>query len=49
MEIMKINDAVTFGNYFMLVKNTPFSIRLGLTVPGGQYTEAVFNFDSPIR
>lgn len=44
LEPMKINDVVTFGNYFALPRNTPYRIRLKLDIPGRVVSEALFDF-----
>lgn len=42
LEIMKINDVVTFGNYYKLSKNMSYRIRLKIDVPSKGTTEVVF-------
>jgi len=49
LESMKINEVVTFGNYFVLPGNTPYRIRLTLHVPGKAVSEALFEFSNILR
>ncbi|RLJ20461.1 hypothetical protein DJ030_07055 [bacterium endosymbiont of Escarpia laminata] len=49
LERMKVNDAVTFGNYFALHGNASYRIRLKLDVPGKVVTEVLFEIRSTER
>lgn len=42
LESMKVDDVVTYGNYFALPQDMPYRIRLKLEVPGKVATEALF-------
>lgn len=46
---MKINDVVTYGNYFSFPVTTPYRIRLKLDVPGKEVTEALFKSNGTVR
>lgn len=46
---MKVNDVVTFGNYFAINENTPYRIRLKLDIPGKVVSEALFEFSGTVK
>jgi hypothetical protein len=49
LEQMRVNDLVSFGNYFPLPDNTPYQVRLKLEVPGKPLTESLFNSNGIVR
>ena len=49
LERMKVNDVVTFGNYFALPENRPYRIRLTLEVPDKAVTEVLFESSGTAR